>query len=283
MRAATRNPGDVLEAAAAPAMALACVGLRKEYAGRAALDLDRLDVPGRETLAVVGPSGAGKSTLLRLIALLERPDSGELRFGLSAAGPISAEAAGGSTATGAPVDPWGNGWGEAGRVTLRRQMGFVTQKTVMFTGTVAENVAYGLGLRGVPADEVRRRVGEALETVGLEHAAGWPARFLSGGEAQRVALARALIGRPSIILLDEATANLDPANVGIIERIITGQRQRGTTIIMVTHNLGQARRLADRVLFLWEGRTEYLGPAVGFFSGSGVPRARAFVAGELVY
>jgi tungstate transport system ATP-binding protein len=259
-------------------------GLCRRYGERAALALDgTLEVGRGEIVAVVGPSGAGKTTLLRLLALLERPSAGRLRFG-PGGGDLAAEW----------VDPWsGNGeGGEMRRVALRRRMGLVTQRTVLFSGTVAENVAYGLLVRGAAAGDrgAPDRGGDtidavpaALGRVGLAKAADWMARRLSGGEAQRVALARAIATAPEILLLDEATANLDPANVALIEGIIREECDRGVAVIMATHNLPQARRLADRVILLWEGRGAFDGPAAAFFGGEAGPLARAFVAGELVY
>ncbi|KPV49492.1 hypothetical protein SE17_32305, partial [Kouleothrix aurantiaca] len=123
-----------------------------------------------------------------------------------------------------------------------------------------------------------------LEQVGLAHLAAKPARTLSGGEMQRVALARALVLAPRVLLLDEPTANLDPANVLVIERAIAGLRAAGrTTVVLVTHNLFQARRLADRVALLLDGRLAELAATADFFERPQDPRAAAFVRGEMVY
>jgi tungstate transport system ATP-binding protein len=147
---------------------------------------------------------------------------------------------------------------------------------------VLANAAYGLKLRG--ERDAYRRAGAALAQLGLEHLAHAPARTLSGGEMQRVALARALVTEPEVLLLDEPTANLDPANVQVIERAIAEtHRQRGATIVLVTHNLFQARRLAQRVALLLDGRIVEVADTATFFEHPHDPRTAAFVRGEMVY
>jgi tungstate transport system ATP-binding protein len=143
-------------------------------------------------------------------------------------------------------------------------------------------VAYGLRLRG--AERIAQRVQAVLEQVALSHLAAAPARTLSGGEMQRVALARAIVLEPEVLLLDEPTANLDPYNVGLIERIVADlNRERGTTIVLVTHNVFQARRLAQRAGLLLDGHLVEVSAASKFFTAPGDPRTAAFVRGEMVY
>lgn len=223
---------------------------------RVVLDVDALAVPAGQILAVVGPSGAGKSTLLRLLNFLEPPSAGTVVF------------------DGAVVPP-------NPPLNLVRRVTTVFQQPVMLTGSVWDNVAYGLRLRGLPAEPA---VSQVLERVGLAALARHSAAKLSGGEMQRTALARALVLAPDVLLLDEATANLDPYNVGLIESIVRDQnRTRGTTVVLVTHNVFQARRLATQAAFLLGGRLVEAGPVGDFFTRPRDPRTAAFVRGEMVY
>lgn len=229
------------------------------YAARPVLAVEELDILRGEILAVVGPSGAGKSTLLRLLNFLQPPTTGEVRFG-DALYSASRDAT----------------------LAMRRRVTTVFQRPVLLRRTVEANVAYGLRLRGV--DVGRADIDAALAEVGLTELAQQPARTLSGGEAQRVALARAMVLRPDALLLDEPTANLDPYNVGLIEQIVARlNRQHGTTIVLVTHNLHQARRLAHRALLLLEGRAVEVADTRTFFESPADPRTGAFVRGEMVY
>ena len=233
--------------------------VNKSYEDRQVLAVEHLDIHPNEIFALVGPSGAGKSTLLRLLDFLETQTGGSIRF-------LDAEYGQGCPA------PMG----------VRRQVTTVFQRPVLLNRTVAANVTYGLKLRGVR--ESSALVRSALERVGLYDLARQQARTLSGGEAQRVALARAMILRPEVLLLDEPTANLDPYNVGLIEDIVRGLNgENGTAVILVTHNVFQARRLANRVGLLLDGRLIEVADVDTFFGAPIDPRTAAFVRGELVY
>jgi tungstate transport system ATP-binding protein len=201
---------------------------------------------------VLGPNGAGKSLLLRLCHGLLRPSAGSIRW--------------------ACEDP----------ARLRREQAFVFQRPVLLRRSAAANVAYALAVGGVPRSERQHRVRAALEQVGLDHLADRPARVLSGGEQQRLALARAWAQGPKVIFLDEPTANLDPAATRAIEAVIAAMNERGVKIVMTTHDLGQARRHADEIVFLHKGRLVEHADAARFFMRPGTPEARAFVAGELL-
>ncbi len=230
--------------------------VRQRYGPRTVLDLDSLDIQRGEVLAIVGPSGAGKSTLLRLLNFLEPPSAGSLTF------------------DGAAI-------GSEPRLGVLRRVTTVFQRPVLLDRTVRDNVAFGLTLRGRSADG---QVAAALEQVGLTALAHTQARKLSGGEMQRAALARALVIQPDVLLLDEPTANLDPYNVGLIEHIVvTENRERGTTIVLVTHNVFQAKRLAHRVGLLWDGKLVELATTREFFEAPSAPQVAAFLRGELVY
>ncbi len=231
-------------------------GLRQQYGSREVLNVPDLTIPAGEIFALVGPSGAGKSTLLRLLNFLESPTSGVITFA-------------GQTIT-----------GEAPLALLRR-ITLVFQRPLLLTGSVRENVAYGLRVRGA-YDEAR--VETTLERVGLKALANYSAHKLSGGELQRAALARALALDPAALLLDEPTTNLDPYNITLIESLIREQNQTGgATVVLVTHNVFQARRLAHRVGLLLDGHLIEVAPTEDFFTAPRDPRAAAFVRGEMVY
>ena len=234
--------------------------LTKKYQNRTVLQINRLDIYAGEILAVVGPSGAGKSTLLRHLNFLEHPTKGSLTFGHKL-----------WNGTPPPLD-------------VRRKVTTVFQQPVLLNRSVAANVAYGLKARGKRGKPVQQAVAEALDQVGLGDLAGASARTLSGGEAQRVALARALVIQPRVLLMDEPTANLDPRNVNLIEQIITSvNRQQKTTVVLVTHNIFQARRLAHRTAFLLDGQLVEVANTATFFDHPTEPRTAAFVRGEMVY
>jgi tungstate transport system ATP-binding protein len=153
---------------------------------------------------------------------------------------------------------------------------------MLLNRSVWDNVTYGLRIRG--QRNAVQQVEAVLERVGLLGMARQRARTLSGGEAQRVALARAMVIQPDVLLLDEPTANLDPYNVKLIEEIVRDlNHEQGTTLVLVTHNVFQARRLADRVAFLLEGKLIEVATAVDFFNQPSDERTAAFVRGEMVY
>lgn len=217
-------------------------------------------LPGK-IYGIIGPSGAGKTTLLRIINLLIPPDGGLLYF------------------NGSPAPE-----NESGRLHLQRQMTLVFQKPLLFQTTVRENIAYGLKMRGVDREEIKERVDAVLHQIGLSSLGERRAQTLSGGEAQRVALARAIAFRPKLLLLDEPTANLDPANVELMEEMIFElKRSMELTMIMVTHNIFQARRLTEEVIFLYNGRVVETGETSRIFKEPRDERTKAFIEGRTVY
>jgi tungstate transport system ATP-binding protein len=209
-----------------------------------------LDLPSRSLTVVLGPNGAGKSLLLRLMHGLLRPTAGQVLWG------------------GRPLDE-----------ELRKRQAMVFQRPVLLRRSVAANIQFVLRLRGAAMSE---RTREILEEVGLAAQAGQPARLLSGGEQQRLTLARALALDPQVLFMDEPTASLDPASTAAIEAIVTRAHERGTKIIFITHDLGQARRLADDVVFLNRGRLVEHTPANRFFDDPDSPEARDYLAGRLI-
>ena len=234
-------------------------GVTRRYGSRQVLNVDHLEIRQNEILALVGPSGAGKSTLLRLLNFLEPPTQGTIHFLGDEIGPDRQPS-----------------------LDLRRRVTTVFQRPVLLRRTVYQNVRYGLQLRGWRDRE--ERIGQVLEQVGLADLAQAQARTLSGGEAQRVALARAMVLQPDVLLMDEPTANLDPYNVGLIERIVAQlNREAGVTLVLVTHNIFQARRLAHRVALMLEGRIVEVADVQDFFERPADPRTAAFVRGEMVY
>jgi tungstate transport system ATP-binding protein len=151
---------------------------------------------------------------------------------------------------------------------------------VLLRRSAAANIRYALELAKVSATEADVRIDDALDEVGLRHLGHRSARTLSGGEQQRLALARAWALRPEVLFLDEPTASLDPKATRAVEDIVRGIHARGTTIVMSTHNLAQARRLADEVVFLHEGRLTEQSPSGIFFHSPRTPEAAAFLEGE---
>jgi len=253
-------PATALEVRAAPdaspphdgPLPLRLEAVRFEAGGQRLIrDLSLTLEAGMRTV-VLGPNGAGKSLLLRLCHGLLRPTAGRIRWA----------------------------WDDPARV--RREQAFVFQRPVLLRRSASANVAYALAIAGVPRAERGERVRAALAQVGLGHLADRPARVLSGGEQQRLALARAWALRPKVMFLDEPTANLDPAATRAIEAVIAAMHARGVKIVMTTHDLGQARRHADEIVFLHQGRLIEHADAARFFIRPGTPEARTFVAGELL-
>ena len=200
---------------------------------------------------IVGPNGAGKSVLLRLCHGLLKPTSGRIVWN-------SPEV------PGAP-----------------RRQAMVFQRPVMLRRSALANIVYALECSGVLAPWRQDRALAALERVGLAGSADRPARVLSGGQQQRLALARAWALDPEVLFLDEPTASLDPGAAQEIEGVIQSMHASGTKIVMVTHNLGQARRLGDEILFMHQGRIAERAPADRFFREPHTPQAAQFLEGEL--
>ena len=200
---------------------------------------------------ILGPNGAGKSVLLRLCHGLLLPTAGRIAWN-------SPEVAGGP-----------------------RRQAMVFQRPVLLRRSALGNVTYALKLVGVPFGQRGARALEALRKVGLEGVAGRPARVLSGGEQQRLALARVWALHPEVLFLDEPTASLDPGATHEIEKVILALHAAGTKIVMVTHNLGQAHRLGDEILFLHQGRLVERAPADRFLKHPASSEAAKFLEGEL--
>ena len=240
-------------ASLAPAPILPLLLDEVSFAARGRTILDRVSLklePGVRTV-VLGPNGAGKSVLMRVMHGLLAPTSGHVRW----------------SARETPGAP--------------RRQAMVFQRPVMFRRSAAGNLRFALALAGVPRAERRERARAALDRVGLASVAHQPARVLSGGEQQRLALARAWMLAPEVLFLDEPTANLDPGSTRAIEAIVQAIHDAGTKIVMVTHNLGQARRLADEILFLHGGRLCERSAAADFFHRPATAEAAAYLEGEL--
>jgi tungstate transport system ATP-binding protein len=204
-------------------------------------------VAGSRTV-VLGPNGAGKSVLLRLLHGLLVPTGGTIA------------------------------WNAVG---ARRRQAMVFQRPVMLRRSAVANIRFALEVAG--ADDAERTAREAMERVGLATLADRPARVLSGGEQQRLALARAWALKPEVLFLDEPTASLDPAATRAVEEVIAAMHAGGTTIVMTTHDIGQARRVATDVLFLHQGRLVEATPARDFFQQPQSREAAAFIKGELLW
>ena len=218
-------------------------------AGTALLTRVDLTVNAGRRLVILGPNGAGKSLLLRLCHGLIRPDAGRVL------------------------------WARPEMAPARQAMVF--QRPVLLRRSVRANLRHALSLARVERPLAEARTDEALERFGLGPVADRPARVLSGGEQQRLAIARAWTLRPEVLFLDEPSAQLDPGAARTIEALIADLSREGVTIIMTTHDLGQARRLAEDVAFLHRGRLIETGPATAFFNAPASPEARAFLSGDL--
>jgi tungstate transport system ATP-binding protein len=224
-------------------------GLGLRIGGHDAIkDID-ITLDGRTRMVILGANGAGKSVLLRILHGLIAPTSGSLRW--------------------------------AGSERRPNSQAMVFQRPVMLRRSAGANIEYALAMNGLDDAACELRAREAMEHVGLSHVAERQARVLSGGEQQRIALARAWALKPRLLYLDEPTASLDPSAAAEVERIIGRIHATGTSVVMTTHNLGLARRFADEIVFLHEGRITERSPAERFFKEPASNEARWFLQGEL--
>lgn len=225
-----------------------------EASGRRLLEDVSLEIPAGGITCVIGPNGAGKSLLLRLCHGLIKPTAGRV--------------------------VWAHGDGVMAGV---RRHAMVFQAPVMLRRSARANVEHALGAIGVARGPARARAEAVMQRFGLAAFAGQPARLLSGGEKQRLAIARAWALEPQLIFLDEPSSQLDPGATRQIETMLGALAAEGVSLLMTTHDIAQARRLADRVVFLNRGRLVESGPAAEFFNAPRSPDARAFLAGELLW
>jgi tungstate transport system ATP-binding protein len=227
--------------------------IKKSYNSVKALNSVSLEMAGGKIVVLLGVNGAGKSTLMRILAGLENADSGKILFNNQ----------------------------NTGYKALRQISTLVFQKTAMFTMNVYDNLAYGLKIRKVSKEEIAKRVHVALEAVRLSGFEKRRSKKLSGGEQQRIALARAFLLDSNILLLDEPTANLDPNSAIIIEKAIASKKSSQRIIIMATHNLNQARRMADEIIHLHNGEIVEVAKPEDFFENPQSEITRKFINGEL--
>ena len=231
---------------------LSARGLCFDAGGKRLVDGIDIDIrPGRRTV-VMGANGAGKSLLLRLLHGLIRPTAGEVLW------------------QGRPLDRDG-----------RLGQAMVFQRPVLLRRSVLANLRFALAVRGLPGPERRAREAEAMERSRLGDLANRPARVLSGGEQQRLAVVRALACRPRVLFLDEPTASLDPGSTHAIERLVAEAHESGVAIVLVTHDIGQARRLGDDLVFLHGGRVVEAGRAADLLDAPRSEAARAWLQGRL--
>ena len=226
--------------------------LTRAYEGKKVLDLKAGAIVSGSRTGVIGPNGAGKSTLLNLIGGLDRADGGRIYY-------------------------------DGQKQIPKNEITQVFQTPYLITTTVEKKIAYPLKLRGWGEDEIEERVAQLcqeLDLTGMRKKKAWK---LSGGETQKVALARALSFHPRLLLLDEPTANIDPSTTAEIEKmLIKINEEEKTTVVLVTHNLAQAKRTCDRCLFLKSGQLIETGRADQILANPKEELTRKFIAGELL-
>ena len=244
---------NVSEEAKAVSVNLEIVGLQKNYNAVTALKSVSMELKGNKIIVLLGVNGAGKTTLMRILAGLEKPDRGQILFNNQNTDPKE----------------------------LRQISTLVFQKTAMFTMNVYQNLAFGLKIRKVPKEVIPKRISDALQAVRLIGFEKRRAKKLSGGEQQRIALARAFLLDTDVLLLDEPTANLDPNSSTIIEKVIISQKSSQRIIIMATHNLNQARRVADEIVHIHDGEVVEIAKTDDFFENPKSEISRKFINGEL--
>jgi len=232
-----------------PLFPLEARGLSVTLGGHAALTDVNLSIEACRRVVVLGANGSGKSVLLRTLHGLIHPSAGSVLW--------------------------------AGSTSRPRAQAMVFQRPVMLRRSALANVRYALAVNGVAGAARERRGREMLARVGLAHLANRQARVLSGGEQQRLALARAWALDPRVLFLDEPTASLDPSAAAEVERVILEIHQAGAAIIMTTHNLGQAKRIADEIVFLHGGRLGEQTSAADFFGAPSSPEKDRYLKGEL--
>jgi len=203
--------------------------ISKSYPGKPVLTGCSFSFHDRGVYVLMGPNGSGKSTFLRICALLEGPDRGEVNF-------------------------YSDGILINNDILLKRRITLLLPKIGVFNTTVFKNITYGLKIRGLKESEIEMKVDKILNFVGLLNNKGQKALTLSSGEAQRMGIARALSIEPEIFFLDEPTASVDQENTEIIEDIILKMKKEGRSIIITTHDMAQAERLTDRLLFMRNGK-----------------------------
>lgn len=200
---------------------------------------------------IMGPNGSGKTSLLRLLHGLENPRDGTVSW-------------------------------NSDIENVRQNQSFVFQTPIMLKRTVIENIIYPLKLRGISKDTAMKAAKEWVSKINLEASSNVKACFLSGGEKQKLAIARALATKPQLLFLDEPTANLDGSATKEIEKLLQDAQKAGTRILMTTHDIGQGKRLADDVIFLYRGTIHEYGRAKNFFKKTGTQEAQAFLNGDIL-
>ena len=230
--------------------------VKKSFGSNVVLDDIDLTIDRGEAIVVAGPSGSGKSTMLRCINGLETVDSGDIRFD-------------------------GNSISKAGKsiYALRAEMGMVFQQFNLFPHkTVLQNIVLGpVEVKNVSKDEALDRAKKLLERVGIPEKADQFPADLSGGQQQRVAIARALAMEPKLMLFDEPTSALDPEMIREVLDVMRDLAREGMTMVVVTHEMGFAREVCDRIVFIDEGKIVEQGPPNEFFTNTKSERAKEFV------
>lgn len=230
-------------------------GLTMKYQQREALRIPSLSIKRNSLLGIIGPNGAGKSTLVKLIAGIDHPSGGLITYD-----------------------------DQTMNSSLQQKITMVFQKPYLLRTTVFNNIAYPLKLRHFSSSIIQERASNIIKDFEIEAIAKQNAWTLSGGEAQKVALARALVFKPSLLILDEPTANIDPASIVSMEKMIKkAHAHEKTTIIIVTHNILQAKRLCTDILFMNNGEAVEMSQATQLIENPSNIKTKEFLHGELIY
>lgn len=230
-------------------------GLIKHYHQKEVLNIPTLNIKSDTILGIIGPNGAGKSTLAKILAGVDAISSGLITYD-----------------------------GNTFNTDILQQITMVFQKPYLFRTSVFNNIAYPLKIRKINKEAIHNEVNKVIEEMEISDISRQNAWTLSGGEAQKVALARALIFKPRLLLLDEPTANIDPSSIVTMERMISkAHSENNTTIIIVTHNIQQAKRLCTDVLFMNKGEAVEISDTSSILKNPANPITKQFLEGELVF